>query len=143
MSNRQLSTQPAKRRRPLPTAPEESNFVISWLQEVVRQLRLAWRLFRDHRVPWGLKLIPPATLLYLLSPVDILPDLALGLGQLDDIAVILLGIKLFIELAPVDVVREHLRALGANMSEWEEDEEGTVIEGEVIRQEEIEYTEET
>ncbi len=103
--------------------------IISWAKELVRQLRLAWRLFKDRRVPWAIKLIPPAALIYILSPVDILPDLGLGLGQLDDVAILLLSLKLFIELAPAEVVREHLRALGAKISQWAA-EEGEVIEGE-------------
>ncbi|MGQ9709649.1 MAG: YkvA family protein [Anaerolineae bacterium] len=102
---------------------------ISWAKELVRQMRLAWRLFKDRRVPWALKLIPPAALIYVLSPIDILPDLGLGLGQLDDIAIILLSLKLFIELAPPEVVREHLQALGAKISEWRS-EEPAVVEGE-------------
>ncbi len=110
-------------------SPEETNVFISWAKELVRQFRLAWRLFKDRRVPWGLKLIPPAALIYVLSPIDILPDLGLGLGQLDDIAIVLLGLKLFIELAPAEVVREHLRALGAKISEWTA-EEPSVLEGE-------------
>lgn len=110
-------------------SPEGTNVFISWAKELVRQLRLAWRLFKDRRVPWVLKLIPPAALIYIFSPIDILPDLSLGLGQLDDIAILLLALKLFIELAPADVVREHLRALGAKISEWAA-EEPSVVEGE-------------
>jgi hypothetical protein len=79
---------------------------------------LAWRLFWDKRVPFLAKLIPPAALAYVLFPVDILPDVALGLGQLDDFAAVLIGLKLFIEVAPPGIVREHLMALGANISEW-------------------------
>jgi uncharacterized membrane protein YkvA (DUF1232 family) len=74
---------------------------------------------------------------YVLVPVDLVPDVALGLGQLDDVAVVLLGLKLFIELSPPDVVRDHLRALGARIDEWrvvDEEEEkstpSTIIEGE-------------
>jgi uncharacterized membrane protein YkvA (DUF1232 family) len=78
-------------------------------------------------------LIPPAALAYLLFPIDLIPDVALGLGQLDDVAVLLIGVKLFIELAPPDVVREHLTALGARVEEWrvvdEEGEHSVVIEG--------------
>jgi uncharacterized membrane protein YkvA (DUF1232 family) len=55
---------------------------------------------------------------YLVSPADFLPDVAIGLGQLDDIAIFLLGMKLFIELAPTDLVREHLSELGARIQEW-------------------------
>lgn len=127
MSDMRLPTQ--KGEPSVPTVPEETNVFVSWIQELIRQARLAWRLFWDRRVPWPTKLIPPAVLIYLLSPIDILPDLGLGLGQLDDIAVLLLGIKLFIELAPADVVREHLRALGAKIEEWSA-EEPAVIEGE-------------
>ncbi|HEY75683.1 MAG TPA: DUF1232 domain-containing protein [Thermoflexia bacterium] len=110
-----------------PLVPTGGDGIIEWLRELVRQFRLAWRLFWDRRVPWSIKLIPPAAFLYILSPIDILPDLSLGLGQLDDVAVLLLAIKLFIELCPVDVVREHLQALGARIQEWQA---GEVIEGE-------------
>jgi uncharacterized membrane protein YkvA (DUF1232 family) len=126
MSSSQLPNRPES--YPLAT-PEETNMFISWAKELIRQFRLAWRLFKDRRVPWVLKLIPPAALIYVLSPIDILPDLSLGLGQLDDIAIVLLSLKLFIELAPPEVVREHLRALGAKIAEWTS-EEPTVVEGE-------------
>jgi uncharacterized membrane protein YkvA (DUF1232 family) len=79
-----------------------------WLAELFRQARLIWRLWRDRRVPFLTKLVPPAILLYLFWPLDMLPDPLLGLGQLDDLAVILLGLRLFVALAPAEVVREHL-----------------------------------
>jgi hypothetical protein len=54
-----------------------------------------------------------------------------GLNQLDDVAVVLLGVRLFIELAPPEVVREHLEALGARIEEWRvvDDDEASVVEG--------------
>jgi len=79
---------------------------------IIKNARLVWRLLRDQVSPW-LKMILPGTLLYLLLPIDFLPDLAPGLGQLDDIAVILLGVKLFIELCPQDIVRRHLREMSS------------------------------
>ena len=83
------------------------------LAEIIKNAKLAWRLMVDPRVsPW-LKAIPPATLLYLLFPIDFLPDPVLGLGQLDDIAIILLGVKLFIELCPQEIVRQHLRQMSS------------------------------
>jgi len=107
--------------RPSAAQQKDQKDTLSWLGDLIRQGRLAWRLFLDPRVSWLLKLIPPAALLYLFSPIDILPDAVLGLGQLDDIAIILLGIKLFIELAPSDIVREHLQALGAGVGRWQDD----------------------
>jgi uncharacterized membrane protein YkvA (DUF1232 family) len=123
----------SKDRRPVPVSQDDANALLVWLQDVARQARLAWRLFWDRRVPMWTKLIPPAALAYLLFPIDLIPDVALGLGQLDDVAVLLIGVKLFIELAPPDVVREHLLALGARIEEWrvvdEEGEPSGVIEG--------------
>lgn len=122
---------------PVPIQPKDPNALVAWVQDVVRQARLAWRLFWDRRVPWWTKLIPPIALAYVLFPIDILPDMALGLGQLDDVAILLIGAKLFIELSPPDVVREHLRALGARIQEWrvvegeaKESEPPLVVEGE-------------
>ncbi len=124
-----------KNNQPTPIKPDDASAILTWLQDAGRQARLAWQLFWDNRVPTWTKLIPPAALIYVISPVDLIPDVALGLGQLDDIAVLLLGIKLFIELAPPEVVREHLRELGARIEEWrvvegEEETPPTVIDGE-------------
>lgn len=83
----------------------------NWLAEILRQARLIWRLWQDPRVPLWLKIIPPATLIYLFLPIDLLPDLFLGLGQLDDLVVILLGMRLFVALTPKEVVRQHLAEL--------------------------------
>jgi uncharacterized membrane protein YkvA (DUF1232 family) len=83
------------------------------LASIIKNARLVWRLLRDPGVPASLKMIPPATLLYLLFPFDFLPDLVLGLGQLDDVAVILLGLKLFIELCPQEIVRRHLQEMSS------------------------------
>jgi uncharacterized membrane protein YkvA (DUF1232 family) len=110
---------------------DEGSAVLAWLKDVVRQLRLAWRLFLDRRVPLWTKLVPPAAMAYVLSPIDILSDFPpVGLNQLDDLAVLFLGVKLFIELAPPDVVREHLENLGVRFEEWRVmDDETSVVEG--------------
>ena len=46
-------------------------------------------------------------MIYLLSPVDFIPDLALGLGQLDDLAIFLVGLRLFIDICPPELVAEY------------------------------------
>jgi uncharacterized membrane protein YkvA (DUF1232 family) len=78
------------------------------ITEVVRNARLAWRLFRDPRVSGATKLIIPGlAAAYLLFPADLLPDLIPGLGQLDDLAVIVLAIKLFVDRCPQWLVQAH------------------------------------
>ncbi len=98
------------------------------LAQFVRNLRLVWRLLNDARVPIFPKLIIPAAILYILSPIDLLPDLILGLGQLDDIAIVLLGISFFIEMCPPAIVQEHRRALGDPRA-TADDADQDVIEG--------------
>ena len=74
----------------------------------------------DERVPLLLKGMPLFSLLYLISPIDVIPEaliVALGpvgaVGAVDDVAVILLLLNFFINLAPPDVVAEHERELSA------------------------------
>jgi uncharacterized membrane protein YkvA (DUF1232 family) len=85
----------------------------SWLAEMLKQGRLILRLLGDRRVPIWPKLIIPATVAYIVSPIDLLMDPMLGLGQLDDVAVLLIGLKLFVELCPTEIVRQHLEQLSS------------------------------
>jgi uncharacterized membrane protein YkvA (DUF1232 family) len=79
---------------------------------LIKQARLAWRLLKDERVPGWVKLIPTAALIYFLSPIDLIPDLALpGLGEVDDIMMLLIALKMFLDLSPSNIVREHLEDL--------------------------------
>lgn len=77
------------------------------LKALINRVRLVWHLLRDPRVPIYLKALPVATVLYVLSPVDFVPDLAPLLGQLDDLGVLLVGVESFIALCPARVVAEH------------------------------------
>ncbi len=86
---------------------------IGFLRDILRELRLVWRLMRDPRVPLYLKLIPPVALAYIVSPLDFIPDVMIGLGQLDDLGIAVLSIKAFVELSPPAVVYEHRMALDA------------------------------
>ncbi len=75
--------------------------------DVIRNLRVSWRLFKDRRVPIWLKGIPILALVYLIWPFDFLTDFAPGLGQVDDLTLILLSLVLFIGLCPPQLVAEH------------------------------------
>jgi len=109
------------------------------LAEIIKNIKLIWRLLNDGRIsPW-LKMIIPVTLLYLLFPVDIVPDFAPGLGQLDDIAVILLGLKFFVEMCPEEIVRQHLDELASVVSPWRVVEEDETPEAEPSRYIEAPY----
>ncbi|MFQ5945454.1 MAG: DUF1232 domain-containing protein [Anaerolineae bacterium] len=84
---------------------------LSLIGRIGREAQLVRRLLFDGRVPLWTKLILPGSLLYLLSPLDFISDPLLGLGQLDDLAVLVLGVRMFVALSPPEVVREHLQDL--------------------------------
>lgn len=94
-----------------------------FLDDTIEQLdwphrvRLVWRLLQDGRVsPWLKRLVPVGALAYLLMPFDLIPDMFVGPGQLDDLGVIAVSAfvltKLLVKFAPADVVAEHLAAMG-------------------------------
>ena len=68
--------------------------------------RLYWRLFRDWRVPILPKALLVLALVYVVSPLDVIPDFIPVIGEMDDLAVVLSGLWLFIRLCPPEVVRE-------------------------------------
>jgi uncharacterized membrane protein YkvA (DUF1232 family) len=74
-----------------------------WMN-LINSFRIAWRLLWDRQVPMSAKAVPILTVLYVLSPIDFLPDIFVGLGQLDDLALLLLGTQLFIAVSPKDIV---------------------------------------
>lgn len=77
------------------------------LRATLNQFWLTWKLLRDPRVPGWTKLIPLLALLYLLSPVDIIPDFIFGLGQLDDLGIIFAALRLFEFVVPGYLADEH------------------------------------
>ena len=76
-------------------------------------VKLFSRLIKDPRVSASSKLIVAAILAYVILPTDLLPDFLIGVGQLDDLAVILGGLKIFLRFCPPEVVQEHLKAISA------------------------------
>lgn len=77
------------------------------LERVGGKLRFAqdllalFRYFMDGNVPWQRKTIVVGALLYFISPLDAIPDLAPLVGYLDDFGVILAVTKFMSnELAP-------------------------------------------
>ena len=79
-----------------------------FFREVWQQARLVYYLLRDPAVPFYLKLLPFAAVIYLLWPIDIIADFVPVLGQLDDLTALLVSSKVFIELAPPQVVTRYM-----------------------------------
>lgn len=84
---------------------------VGFWKDVWNQIRLVYYLMRDREVPIYLKLLPLSALAYVLWPIDLLTDFVPVVGQLDDITAVLVGVKVFIEMAPPHVVAKYMDML--------------------------------
>jgi uncharacterized membrane protein YkvA (DUF1232 family) len=84
-------------------------------------VRLLWSLASDPRVPASRKALLGLAGAYIVSPLDIIPEWIPVLGAVDDVAVVVLAVDLFLEGLPEGLVAEKLVALGIPPSELESD----------------------
>jgi uncharacterized membrane protein YkvA (DUF1232 family) len=85
---------------------------VQFLIHLPRLIRLYWRLLWDGRVPVWLKLMLLGAVAYVVFPFDLIPDVIPVLGELDDLVVLIVAARWFLEWCPPAVVAEHVRALG-------------------------------
>jgi uncharacterized membrane protein YkvA (DUF1232 family) len=81
------------------------------LRVLVRNGRLTWRLARDPRTPLRAKLLLGAAVLFVVSPINWIPNLVPVLGQLEDVALLSLAMELFLRNVPEYLKAEHRAAL--------------------------------
>jgi uncharacterized membrane protein YkvA (DUF1232 family) len=70
-------------------------------------LRLVWRLVGDSSVSWWVRALMAALGLYLLSPIDLVPDFIPVIGYLDDAIVVVLVLRLTLSRAGPDALARH------------------------------------
>ena len=61
----------------------------------------------DKRSPWSAKLLFILLAVYAISPLDLIPDLLLVFGLIDDVVVIAFGLKMIRKLIPTDVLNDY------------------------------------
>lgn len=87
-----------------------------------RLLKLVTRLMRDKRVPARQKAILVAMGAYLASPIDLIPDVIPGFGQLDDLILAAFALDQLLNRIPPEYVREH----------WDGDEDVLEVVREIL-----------
>ena len=70
-------------------------------------VKLLTRLLKDPRVPRRSKIVLGASVAYVLSPIDVLPDFIPVAGVLDDMFLIAFALNHLIERAGEEIVLEH------------------------------------
>lgn len=84
---------------------------LRFLRHLPQFVRLYWRLLWDRRVSIWPKALLVLSVLYVLSPVDLIPDVLPFIGEVDDLVVIIAVCRLFMYLCPREVVQEHVRRI--------------------------------
>ena len=77
-----------------------------WAENQRRRLRLMELLLRHPQTPWYAKAVGGATVLYAVSPIDLIPDFIPVIGHLDDLLLVPLGLWLTYALIPESVRQE-------------------------------------
>ena len=63
-------------------------------------------VYRDPRTPWHARLFAALVVGYAFSPIDLIPDFIPGLGYLDDLLLVPLGVLLALKMVPPAVWAE-------------------------------------
>ena len=66
-------------------------------------------LLRDPRVPRGSKMLVGLAIVWVVSPIDLLPEFLPVIGPLDDVIVVALVLRHLVKRAGPEVVRDHWR----------------------------------
>lgn len=82
----------------------------AWV-ELARFLGDAARLFgsllRDPEVSWSAKAVALGAVAYVVSPLDVIPDVIPGLGRLDDLYLTVRALRFLVDRAGYDRLRAH------------------------------------
>jgi uncharacterized membrane protein YkvA (DUF1232 family) len=70
-------------------------------------LKLLYRLMRDSRVSKTDKAVLAATMIYVISPFDFIPDFFPFIGQVDDLYMVAIAVLRLINRSTQEVVQQH------------------------------------
>ena len=68
---------------------------------------MIWRILRHHDAPWAARLVAGCSMAYLVSPIQLIPTFIPVVGQIDDLLVLYVGMKLVRKLMPQSFVDDH------------------------------------
>ena len=100
--------------------PQDKNDLrnTAFFRGIADHFQLVWALWEDPRINPLLKLLPLGSLLYFLSPLDIVIPI------IDDLGLLWLLTYLFIKLSPEEIVEEHRQKITNTIHrEWKESDD--------------------
>lgn len=98
---------------PLPESQPDSTYLkqrINWAKlrfaTLLTEIQLLKQLVSHPDSGVMTKMVAAGSVAYLLSPIQLIPSFIPVIGQLDDLFVVYIGMKLVRRLAPLEVLRE-------------------------------------
>jgi uncharacterized membrane protein YkvA (DUF1232 family) len=79
----------------------------NFLMFLPNMVTLLGRLLKDSRVPKAEKALFLGAIVYVISPIDLIPDMLPFIGQVDDVYVVALTLLRLVNRSDERVVREH------------------------------------
>jgi sulfatase modifying factor 1 len=87
-------------------AQAPANKLKASIKRVFKQFRIVRRTLVHPQVPWHAKAVAGCAVLYVVSPIQIIPNFIPIIGQMDDVLVVTLAIKYLKRYVPQDVLDE-------------------------------------
>jgi uncharacterized membrane protein YkvA (DUF1232 family) len=91
--------------------------LVATMRQIPNYLRLLGGLFTDRRVSSVDKVLVGAAIAYVLSPIDLIPDVVPFLGQVDDVFLVTTALQRLITNAGRHVLLAHWRGERDELSE--------------------------
>ena len=82
------------------------NKLKSSIKQVFKQFRIIRRALIHPQVPWHARAVAGCAVLYVVSPIQIIPNFIPIIGQMDDVLVVTMGIKYLRRHVPQSVLDE-------------------------------------
>jgi uncharacterized membrane protein YkvA (DUF1232 family) len=76
------------------------------IRHFFKQFRILRRAFLHPQVPWHAKAVAGCAVLYIVSPIQLIPNFIPVIGQMDDVLVVSLGLKYLRRNVPQSVLDE-------------------------------------
>lgn len=89
--------------------------LLARLRTAGRHLRVGWHAWRDPALRWPGRMVLLAIALYVISPIDLIPEWIPLLGWLDDLLVISVVLPLLMKLLPAEVLRSAQQRAGGDV----------------------------
>lgn len=76
------------------------------IRQFFHQFRVIRRAIRHPLVPWHVKMVASCAVLYIFSPIQLIPNFIPIVGQMDDVLVVGLGMKFLRKFVSKDILEE-------------------------------------